>query len=193
MTKISDTVKRPAQAMEPPVGTHRAVLIRNPLSRSGDDDITAALNLFRSRGILIEEPDSKDPSERCALIWATISLFERARHAKSMPTARSSRKRRRLSPFAETHCKCLRTPVGKCLRAHVGKTAEAYSAACCRARRITSHTRPGVAGMSMWCTPYMESASTTAFITDVIEPAQPASPHPFTPSGFVLAGSDNAA
>ena len=37
--------------------------------------------------------------------------------------------------------------------------------------------------------PYAESASTTAFITEVIAPAQPASPQPFTPSGLVVAGT----
>lgn len=38
----------------------RAVLIRNPLSRSGGDDLTAAIELFRSRGILLTETDGRD-------------------------------------------------------------------------------------------------------------------------------------
>ena len=54
---------------------------------------------------------------------------------------------------------------------------------------IACQTRAGVAGMSMCVMPYSDSASTTAFITDVSEPAQPASPQPLTPSGLVLAGT----
>ncbi len=42
----------------PPI--RRAVLIRNPLSRSGGDDLTAALDLFRSRGIILNETDGRD-------------------------------------------------------------------------------------------------------------------------------------
>src|SRR6266511_3983616 len=57
------------------------------------------------------------------------------------------------------------------------------------AARIACHTRCGVAGMSIWRMPYSESASTTAFMIEVSEPAQPASPQPFTPSGLVLAGT----
>ena len=49
--------------------------------------------------------------------------------------------------------------------------------------------RAGVAGMSMCLMPYTDSASTTAFMIEVSEPAQPASPQPFTPSGLVLAGT----
>jgi hypothetical protein len=37
--------------------------------------------------------------------------------------------------------------------------------------------------------PYSESASTTAFITAGKDPAHPASPHPFAPSGLVFAGT----
>jgi CO/xanthine dehydrogenase Mo-binding subunit len=39
--------------------------------------------------------------------------------------------------------------------------------------------------------PFMgfERASTRAFITEGSEPAQPASPQPFTPSGLVVAGT----
>ena len=46
-----------------------------------------------------------------------------------------------------------------------------------------------VAGMSMWRMPKSESASTTAFITLVSEPAQPASPQPLAPSKLVVAGT----
>ena len=44
--------------------------------------------------------------------------------------------------------------------------------------------------MSMWRMPRSESASTTAFITLVSEPAQPASPQPLAPKRFVVAGRD---
>ena len=43
--------------------------------------------------------------------------------------------------------------------------------------------------MSKWLMPTSRSASTTAFITEVSAPAQPASPQPFAPSGLVVAGT----
>src|SRR5437764_780725 len=51
------------------------------------------------------------------------------------------------------------------------------------------HTRSGLAGMSKWLIPSGLRASTMAFITEVIDPAQPASPQPFAPSGLVVAGT----
>ena len=54
---------------------------------------------------------------------------------------------------------------------------------------IACQTRAGLAGMSMWLMPYSDSASATAFMIEVSEPAQPASPQPLTPSGLVLAGT----
>jgi len=50
-------------------------------------------------------------------------------------------------------------------------------------------TLSGLAGMSKWLIPSGRSASTIAFITEVIDPAQPASPQPFAPSGLVVAGT----
>jgi hypothetical protein len=44
--------------------------------------------------------------------------------------------------------------------------------------------------MSMCRMPNSDSASTSAFITDGNAPAQPASPHPFAPSGLVVAGTE---
>ena len=55
--------------------------------------------------------------------------------------------------------------------------------------RIARQTASGVAGMSMWLIADSDSASTSAFITDGSEPAQPASPQPLTPSGLVVAGT----
>src|SRR3954447_4228192 len=49
---------------------------------------------------------------------------------------------------------------------------------------IASHTRPGVAGMSMWWTPYGSSASITALITHGGDPTVADSPTPFAPSGW---------
>ena len=49
---------------------------------------------------------------------------------------------------------------------------------------IAAQTRSGVAGMSMSVTPRGASASTTAFITAGVAAIVPASPMPFTPSGF---------
>ena len=51
-----------------------------------------------------------------------------------------------------------------------------------------SQTRAGEAGMSICATPRGRRASQTAFMIEVSEPAQPASPHPLTPSGLVVAG-----
>jgi hypothetical protein len=48
--------------------------------------------------------------------------------------------------------------------------------------------RFGVVGMSMWLTPYCESASTTALVTAAGEPIVPTSPHPFTPIGVCALG-----
>src|SRR6185436_20066626 len=55
--------------------------------------------------------------------------------------------------------------------------------------RIASQTRCGLAGISKWLMPSGRSASTTAFIADVIAPAHPASPQPFAPSGLVVEGT----
>jgi hypothetical protein len=48
--------------------------------------------------------------------------------------------------------------------------------------------RFGVVGMSMWLTPYCESASTTALVTAAGEPIVPTSPQPFTPIGVCALG-----
>ena len=48
-----------------------------------------------------------------------------------------------------------------------------------------SHTRRGVAGMAMSCTP---RASVMALITAGGAPMAPASPQPFTPSGLTVQG-----
>ena len=53
---------------------------------------------------------------------------------------------------------------------------------------IASHTRSGVAGMSMCRTPRCATASTTAFWTAGVAPMVPASPMPFTPSGLRCVG-----
>src|SRR5438046_8045911 len=71
-----------------------------------------------------------------------------------------------------------------------GRTQLAPHIVCCAfASWIVFHTRSGVAGISMFFTPYSESASTIAFITDVSAPAHPASPQPLTPSGLSFAGT----
>src|SRR5436853_6393225 len=57
-----------------------------------------------------------------------------------------------------------------------------------RPELIACHTRSGLAGMSKWLMPSGRSASTMAFITEVIDPAHPASPQPFAPTGLVVAG-----
>src|SRR5690348_18428817 len=57
-----------------------------------------------------------------------------------------------------------------------------------RAALIAVHTRCGVAGMSMCLTPRWDTASTTAFWIAGVEPIVPASPMPFTPSGFRSVG-----
>src|SRR5207249_6715631 len=75
---------------------------------------------------------------------------------------------------------------GQCLR-RGSRAATAFQAF--QELIIACHTRAGLAGMSRCRMPYAESASTTAFITEVIAPAQPASPQPFTPSGLVVAGT----
>src|SRR5207245_4858171 len=46
------------------------------------------------------------------------------------------------------------------------------------------HIFSGVIGMSMWRTPSGERASTTELTTAGEQPIVPASPTPFTPSGF---------
>ena len=50
------------------------------------------------------------------------------------------------------------------------------------------HTRCGVAGMSMWRMPRCATASMTAFCMAGVAPIVPASPMPFTPSGFTVVG-----
>src|ERR1700680_4021161 len=56
-----------------------------------------------------------------------------------------------------------------------------------------SHTRFGVAGMSMWRKPVLAwSASTMALITAGGEPTAPASLAPLTPSGVSLHGTVSA-
>ena len=49
---------------------------------------------------------------------------------------------------------------------------------------IARQTRSGVNGRSRWRMPSGESASTTAFAIAGVAPIVPASPTPFTPSGF---------
>ena len=61
--------------------------------------------------------------------------------------------------------------------------ANSYAALQPLAAWIACHTVSGVAGMSMCLMPNSDSASAIAFITEVSAPAQPASPHPLTPSG----------
>src|SRR5207237_7886009 len=56
------------------------------------------------------------------------------------------------------------------------------------ALRISFQTFSGVNGISMWRTPKGESASTTEFTTAGEQPIVPASPTPFTPSGFTGEG-----
>src|SRR5580704_8815801 len=54
----------------------------------------------------------------------------------------------------------------------------------------TSHTRRGVAGMSMWRAPVRRlSASTMALMTAGGAPTAPASPEPLTPSGLEVVGT----
>src|SRR5437016_4847618 len=65
-----------------------------------------------------------------------------------------------------------------------------FSSHPAQAPRIACHTRSGVAGMSMWRMPYSDSASMSAFMTEGRAPAQPASPQPLAPSGFVVAGTE---
>src|SRR5207244_13052795 len=50
--------------------------------------------------------------------------------------------------------------------------------------RIARQTRSGVNGRSRWLIPSGDSASMTAFAIAGVEPIVPASPTPFTPSGF---------
>src|ERR1051326_992575 len=71
----------------------------------------------------------------------------------------------------------------------VSRTGSSGHQALRAAAWITRQTRSGVAGMSIWRMPNSESASTSAFMTDGRAPAQPASPQPFAPSGFVVAGT----
>src|SRR6187551_759631 len=56
------------------------------------------------------------------------------------------------------------------------------------ARWMVSHTRSGVAGMSIASTPSGASASITALMTAGGAPIVPDSPMPLTPSGLVLQG-----
>src|SRR6516165_3718239 len=56
---------------------------------------------------------------------------------------------------------------------------------------IVSHTRAGVAGMSMRSTPSGCSASMMALITVGGAPMVPDSPMPLTPSGLVLHGTSS--
>ena len=82
------------------------------------------------------------------------------------------------------------------LRSGRSAPAEAYCAfrhailADADAPLRTSHTRAGVAGISMWRTPTRRaSASMIAFITAGGAPTAPASPAPLTPSGLALVGT----
>src|SRR5215470_11950584 len=59
------------------------------------------------------------------------------------------------------------------------------------AARIVSHTRSGVAGISIVSTPSGDSASITALITVGGAPIVPDSPMPLTPSGLVLHGTSS--
>src|SRR5579859_2639255 len=54
---------------------------------------------------------------------------------------------------------------------------------------IARQTFSGLVGMSMHVTPSGRSASATAFMTAGRAPTVPASPAPFTPSGFVRQGT----
>src|SRR6185436_4831788 len=56
------------------------------------------------------------------------------------------------------------------------------------ASRIARHTRSGDAGLPTSVTPRWLTASTTALITAGGDAIVPASPIPFTPSGFVVLG-----
>src|SRR5262249_15189332 len=72
-----------------------------------------------------------------------------------------------------------------------------YLAACAGgalacALRVGSHTRAGVAGMSMRSTPSGLSASMIALITVGGAPMVPDSPMPLTPSGLVLQGTSSS-
>src|SRR5262249_21656123 len=59
------------------------------------------------------------------------------------------------------------------------------------AARIVSHTRSGVAGISIVSTPHRDSASITALITVGRPRVVPDSPMPLTPSGLVLHGTSS--
>src|SRR5262249_31630601 len=62
-------------------------------------------------------------------------------------------------------------------------SCRADQAACAaRASSMARQTRYGVAGMSRWRIPNSASAWAIAFMIEVSEPAQPASPQPLTPS-----------
>src|ERR1043166_4300796 len=65
----------------------------------------------------------------------------------------------------------------------------AHLAHACLVPLMARHTRSGVAGMSMWCTPNGESASITALATAGMAPTAPASPAPLTPGGLVAVGT----
>ncbi len=59
---------------QPSIGpTARAVLIRNPKSRRGSEDISAVLNYLRSRGVAIREAKTED--ERFAAAAAEADFF----------------------------------------------------------------------------------------------------------------------
>src|ERR1051326_1035282 len=55
-------------------------------------------------------------------------------------------------------------------------------------RLIDFHTASGLSGMSICFTPKGDSASTTALTIAGVAPIVPASPTPFTPSGFTGEG-----
>ena len=63
-----------------------------------------------------------------------------------------------------------------------------YAAFAFFASSIARHTRSGVSGMSISVMPYSDSASIAALTMHTRLPAQPASPQPLAPSGFVFAG-----
>lgn len=56
------------QALKRSPAGRLAALIRNPLSRSGGNDISAALDLFQTAGVTIAEPARNDPSSLNTLV-----------------------------------------------------------------------------------------------------------------------------
>src|SRR6202035_1241673 len=67
-----------------------------------------------------------------------------------------------------------------------------YALAALLAFSIASHTRDGVAGMSIAVTPSGTSASISALITVGGAPMVPDSPMPLTPSGLVRHGTSSS-